>query len=268
MAVRVQLKGLMRFSYLSENGFAQSVEDLEARRGVLYDPARLERRFRLFEVIAYHTLARQQDLDFSIAVLVGECFPPAWRQRLEDIVADFAPLQIVTLPPMVHIQAVRSAFAALPDDPEATHVATFRQDDDDGIHAMTTNRIRCMAEGLLATRTDDTPFVISFNRGLYFDPAADMRVTEWYERAPLGIGLSLVAPVGDPTTVFRRNHRSLAEYYDCYSEVGRPMWIRSVHPDNDSGAMPQGRRGTARGRALHRMLEDGFGLDPAILEGF
>lgn len=264
---KAQIKGLMRFSYLSENGFAKSIPDLDARRAELYDPARLERRFRLFERLAFHTMSRQDDRDFSCAVLIGECFPDAWRARLEDIVEGFAPMQIVALPPMVHIQAVKAAYNALPDDPEATHVATFRQDDDDGMHRETTARIRSMADAMLQIRLDQKPFVIAFNRGFYFDPAAEKPISEWYERAPLGIGLAMVTPKGDHATVFRRNHRNLFEYYDCYTEVGRPMWIRSVHEDNDSTAMPQGRAGTLRPKGINKILQDGFGLTPEMLEG-
>ena len=265
MAFKSQIKGLMRFSYLSENGFAKSVSDLDARRAALYDPARLERRFRLFEQLAFPTMAQQDDRDFVCAVLIGECFPDAWRMRLEDLIADVPMMQVVALPPMVHIQAVKQAYNALPDDPEATHIATFRQDDDDGMHRETTARIRAVADAMLPVRVDDKPFVIAFNRGLYLDNSGDPGITEWYERAPLGIGLAMVTPKGDHATVFRRNHRNLVEYYDCYTEVAKPMWIRTVHQDNDSSATPQGRRGALRARGVRRVLSEGFGLTPEQL---
>ncbi|MFK7838204.1 MAG: glycosyltransferase [Sulfitobacter sp.] len=268
MTPKVQIKGLIRFSYLSENGFAKSMDDLNAMRALLYAPERLERRFKLFERLAFHTMALQDDTDFTCAVLIGECFPDAWRTRLEDMIADFSPLRIVSLPPMIHIQAVKTAYSALPDQEGATHIATFRQDDDDGMHRQTTARIRAVAQNLLQIREDKKPFVIAFNRGLYLDPAADTPVTEWYERAPLGIGLAMVTKVGDHATVFRRNHRHLTQYYDCYTEVGRPMWIRSVHQDNDSSAQPSGRAGHMRPRGIKRLLWDGFGLTHEMLEGF
>jgi hypothetical protein len=257
----------MRFSYLSENGFAKSGQGIDAMREMLYDAGRLDRRFELFEKLAFHTMALQDDTDFSCAVLIGDTFPDKARARLERIVAGFAPMQIVALPPMVHIQAVKEAYNALPDDPQATHIATFRQDDDDGMHRRTIARIRAVANSLLQVRSDTKPFVIAFNRGLYLDSSAEEPITEWYERAPLGIGLAMVTPKGDHATVFRRNHRNLVEYYDCYTEVSRPMWIRSVHGDNDSTAQPQGRAGTLRPRGLKRVLLDGFGLTPEMLEG-
>lgn len=241
------------------------MDDLTAMREMLYQPARLERRFRLFEHLAFHTMALQDDTDFTCALLIGDSFPDVWRARLEDIVAEFAPLQIVALPPMVHIQAVKAAYQALPDDPDATHIATFRQDDDDGMHRQTTARIRAVADNMLQVRQGRKPFVIAFNRGFYLDRQADVPITEWFERAPLGIGLAMVTPKGDHATVFRRNHRNLIEYYDCYSEVERPMWIRSVHEDNDSTAAPQGRPGTMPPRGIKRVLLDGFGLTPETL---
>lgn len=256
----------MRFSYLSTNGFAKSVPDVDARRAVLYDPARLERRFRFFESVALPTLARQDDRDFTCAVLIGSCFPDRWRARLEDLVSNVAMIQIVTLPPMVHIQAVKAAYDALPQQDAVTHVATFRQDDDDGLHKTTVSRIRAIADNALQMWQGRAPFVIAFNRGFYLDPTEDPPFSEWYERAPIGIGLALVAPKGDGATVFRRNHRNLVEYYDCYSEVAQPMWIRSVHQDNDSAAMPQGRPGTLKARGIARTLKEGFGLTTDCLK--
>lgn len=266
MKLKAQIKGLMRFSYLSENGFAKSTQGMDAMREMLYDPARLSRRFKLFERLAFHTMSLQADTDFTCAVLIGDSFPDKARAELEDIIRDFKPMQIVSLPPLVHIQAVKQAFNALPDDPSATHIATFRQDDDDAMHRITTARIRAVADNLLQVRTDTKPFVIAFNRGLYLDPTSETPITEWYERAPLGIGLAMVTPKGDHATVFRRNHRNLMEYYDCYSEVARPMWIRSVHADNDSTAQPQGRAGALRPRGVRRVLADGFGLTPEMLD--
>lgn len=264
---KVQIKGLIRFSYLSENGFANSRQGIEKTRAMLYDPDRLERRFAWFEKLAFHTLALQDDTDFSAAILIGDSFPDAARTRLEKLVAGFAPAQIVALPPMTHVQAVKQAYFALPDEPDATHIATFRQDDDDGMHRTTTARIRKMADTLLAARSDDTPFVIGFNRGFYLNTKTDPMLTERFERTPLGIGLTLVARKGDHATVFRRNHRQFTQFYDCYTEVGTPMFIRSVHQDNDSAAEPSGREGSLRPRGIQRVLRNGFGLTPEMLEG-
>ncbi|WP_370400163.1 glycosyltransferase [Sulfitobacter sp. JB4-11] len=262
---KVQIKGLLRFSYLSENGFAKSTQGLEQMRAMLYEPARMMRRFALFERLALHTLKLQEDQDFTVAILIGEDFPAEARSRLEDLLHGFDAAHLVALPPMVHIQAVKAAYDALPDDPAATHIATFRQDDDDAMHRDTIGRVRKIGNHMLGLRETPDPFVIAFNRGLYLNPEAEEPVTEWYERAPLGIGLAMVAEKGNPATVFRRNHRQFMQYYDCYTEVAQPMWIRSVHQDNDSGAQPTGRAGTLKPVGIRRCLRRGFGLNHDML---
>ena len=257
---KVQIKGLVRFSYLSEGGFAMSDQGQDAVRDILYDPARLERRFHMFENLALHSIKRQRNPNFKVGVLIGDSFPDAARERLEKLGKDVPQIQIISLPPLVHFNAIRRAYGAIEDDPTATHIATFRLDDDDAMHRITTNRIEKLATPLLALRDPKTPFAIAFNRGFYFDVEnKDQPISEWYEKTPLGVGLALVAPVGDPVNVFRRNHRKLGEYYDCMTEVERPMFIRSVHMDNDSGAAATGRQGDMTRREIDRALKLGFG---------
>lgn len=263
---KVQIKGLLRFSYLSENGFAKSTQGMAGMRDMLYEPARLARRFALFERLALHSLKLQEDQDFRVAILIGEDFPAQARARLEELLNGFEAAQLVALPPMKHIQAVKAAYDALPDDPQASHIATFRQDDDDAMHRDTIGRVRKVGTHLLALRETPDPFVIAFNRGLYLDAEADPPVTEWYERSPLGIGLAMVAEKGDAATVFRRNHRQFMQYYDCYTEVSQPMWIRSVHQDNDSSAQPTGRAGTLKPVGIRKCLRRGFGLNLDMLK--
>jgi len=264
---KIQIKGLLRFSYLSENGFAKSTQGMEKTREMLYAPARLDRRFALFERLALHSLKLQEDQDFTVGILIGEDFPAQARSRLESLLDGFNAAHLIALPPMIHIQAVKAAYNALPDDPDATHIATFRQDDDDAMHRETIGRVRRIGTHMLGMRDTDDAFVIAFNRGLYLDADAEEPVSEWYERAPLGIGLAMVARRGDAATVFRRNHRQFMQYYDCYTEVTQPMWIRSVHQDNDSGASPTGRAGTLRPRGIRRCLREGFDLNHEMLAG-
>ena len=264
---KLQIKGLVRFSYPSVGGFAISSVGPEKLKETLYDPARLERRFRLFEHLALHSLALQDEDDFRVGILVGDSFPAAARDRLAGLIADFPQAQIISLPEMGHIQAINAAYAALTDDPEATHTATFRLDDDDAMHRSTTRRIAELAGALTAARDPARPLALAFNRGFYWDAAnAQEPLTERYENTPLGVGLALVAPVADTTNVFRRNHRKLGQFYDCYTEVERPMFIRSVHQDNDSAAKATGRQGTLTARGIAKHLRSGFAMTPDHLK--
>ncbi len=258
---KLDVKGLVRFSYLSENGFAMSKAGMKAVRETLYAPERLDRRFRLFETLSLHCLRQQRDQSFTAGVLIGEDFPDKPRARLEDMIADMSNVHLIVRPPMIHIKATVEAFAELPSDPKATHTATFRLDDDDAMHLDTVSRIRTIAAQVMPIRNANMPFAIAFNRGFYLDSASDEPVQEMYEKTPLGVGLAVVARVGDPANAFRRNHRSIAQFYDTYTEVAAPMFIRSVHPDNDSGAQATGRKGTMGPKRIMRHLREGFGLE-------
>ena len=261
LPLKVDIKGLIRFSYLSEGGFALSNQDENAIRDTLYDPERLVRRFALFERLTLHSIKQQLEPRFRIGILIGEDFPNDARAWLERLVSDVPQVQVISLPRLPHFNATRRAFDMMGNDPEATHTATFRLDDDDAMHRLTTDRIMRMSQTLLATRNPTRPFIIGFNRGFYLDAGnSETPLTEWFEKTPLGIGLTLVMPKGMLTNIYRRNHRKLGEYYDSYIENGQPMYIRSVHEDNDSHAKATGRRGELDHEGIARVLRRGFNL--------
>ncbi|UWR22951.1 putative rhamnosyl transferase [Sulfitobacter sp. S190] len=258
---KLQMRGLIRFSYLSESGFAVSRRGVDAVRDMLYDTDRLERRFALFEALALPSLRVQDDPDFKIGLLIGDDFPLWAHARLEKLIADLPQARLVALPPMQHFQAVKQAIRKLGHDKGATHTLTFRFDDDDAIHRSTTARLRAIAMANAPVRDVAQRFAIGFNRGFYITTGPDgMTLSEEYEKTPLGIGLGLVEPLGKVHTVFRRNHRHLPQYYDTLTEVSRPMYLRSVHRDNDSGARPSGRSGTMAQEQIEETLEADFGL--------
>ena len=67
----MQVLGLCRFSYPALGGFQVGHDSTADRIAYLYDPARLEERFRLFETVALPCLMAQTDPDFEMIVLVG-----------------------------------------------------------------------------------------------------------------------------------------------------------------------------------------------------
>lgn len=256
----VQIKGLVRFSYVSENGFYVARHGIEQARQYLYAPERLDLRFRFFERVCLPTLRFQTDRDFDIGVLVGHCLPDAARARLDDLLRDVTGARIISKPPLPHFQAAKEAFDELPGRPESTHTATIRLDDDDGLHKTAVARIRALAKQMLAARDSAAPFVIAFNRGIYVYMRNPLKLEERFERNPLSVGTTLVAPKSRPLNVFKRNHRRLAEFFDTYTDVARPMFVRSVHEDNLSGANAKGRLGTMAESDLVAMMERDFGL--------
>ena len=112
----------------------------------------------------------------------------------------------------------------------------------------------------------ETPFAIGFNHGFFLRLSDDGNsITEVHERAPIGIGLTLVVPIAQRSNIFRRNHRLLHQYYDCFTDASSPMFIRSVHSDNDSGAVSTGAGKGMSNQDIETILQEGFSTDLASL---
>ncbi len=237
-----------------------SRQDADTARATLYDKSRLEKRLALFEQLALPSITAQTDQNFQTAVLIGDTFPEDFSNRLDSLLEGIANVHLVRLPRMIHIKAVRRAFAMLPDREGTTHTATFRLDDDDAIHCDTIGRIHDLGTMLLRdAQCQKNPFVISFNRGFYVGRQGKDKVEEFYEKTPVAVGMALVAPNGDKRNVFRRNHRRANQYFNCYSDMHKPMFIRTSHGGNDSEVTPSGRRGDLGADAIRRHLAEGFG---------
>lgn len=229
-----QIAGLVRFSYPSKSGFSKAFDSDAEREAFLFDPARLERRFLMFERLTLPSLLQQNDPDFDCLFLVGTRFPDDARAHLGDLIRPLARARIVTLETMHHYIATQKAFATLPRR-DVTHITTFRLDDDDALDLSYIKRLKAKAPAAVALAGDMHPVVIGFNRGFFV--AAGPAGTEVYdvkERLPLGIGLAMVCKAGRKHNIFARNHRFVPQFYNTFTDVETPAFIRSVHRDNDS----------------------------------
>ena len=173
MTFRNQIIGLMRFSYPSKGGFSPGEEDAAQAEARLYDPARLQRRFNLFEQLTLPSLLAQADGDFRMGFLIGKGLPKPWRTRLQDAVAPLRGAKIIALDQLPHYFATRKAFAQLVSD-DATHVTGFRLDDDDAIDIQHIARMRRMVEQEMAGGEPAPARDVLEARRLITDLALDM----------------------------------------------------------------------------------------------
>ncbi|GGO39191.1 hypothetical protein GCM10010991_37660 [Gemmobacter aquaticus] len=234
MTFRNQIIGLMRFSYPSKGGFSPGEQEVAQAEARLYDPARLQRRFNLFEQLTLPSLLAQADGDFRMGFLIGRGLPKPWRTRLQDAVAPLRGAKVIALDQLPHYFATRKAFAQLVSD-DATHVTGFRLDDDDAIDIQHIARMRRMVEHLLPLSGLDRPLVTGCNRGFFLElkPEGNL-VYEVAEKQPIGLGLAMTTTREMPENIYRRNHRASAQFYNTYTDLGVPAFIRTVHGDNDS----------------------------------
>lgn len=232
--IRNRIAGLVRFSYPSIGGFAHQSPD---PRSFLYDEQRLDRRFRLFEALCLPSLLAQDDRDFETIFVIGEDFPHHARSRLAETITTLPGSRILALPPVQHYLAMRQAFGTLTDG-DATHLTTFRLDDDDALARCYIGNLRVLCDGLIGLRPGTGPISVSFNRGLLLTP--DGEVAEVVEKLPPASGSALIATVGQPDNIYRRNHRLLPQFFTHFSEAETLTFLRSVHQDNDSNPHSSG----------------------------
>ncbi len=237
---RNQINILVRFSYLAESGFRVSLGGIDAARTTLYDTARLERRFALFEGLALPSLMAQSERDFTLTVLTGTDLPRPAMERLRALIAPLADAQIVALPPLPMFAATRRALDRT-QRRGITHLTSVRMDDDDAIDTGLVARLAQLSAQGTAMMGAEHPLVIAHQNGLFLElsPSGN-RAYGVVERFPIGIGLAMVTPAALRDTIFSRNHRLLPQFYTCLSDVVTPSFIRSVHVDNDADPKPSG----------------------------
>lgn len=228
-----RIVGVVRFSFPALSGFARIPREAAQAKAILYDPARLERRFALFEALTLPSMRAQTDGGYQLAFLIGDDFPEPYRKRLEHLLSDLPQAFLFRYPAATNFKATHAAFKAA-DLAGATHLTSFRLDDDDALDRNFIARLRHQARSLFPL-CRATPYVISQNRGFYAE-TGEMggAIYDVQERTPIGIGVALVAGVASGHTVFIYNHRDLAERYNAYADAVTPAFVRSVHRDNDA----------------------------------
>ncbi|TVP69666.1 MAG: hypothetical protein EA339_14360 [Rhodobacteraceae bacterium] len=266
-AICAQVIIVIRFSYVAEAGFKISQQGLDAVRTTLYAPDRLERRFHLFTALTLPSLLAQSDMDFSLAILIGEDFPRDFRARLEQLIAPFQDARIVALPPQNNYKSTRTAIEAC-RKPETTHVISVRLDDDDAMGRSVVAAQKALGPTLAGLGPEAAPVVICFNNGLFLELSeTGNSLYGVVEKLPLGIGMGMIAPVGARPTIFSTDHRRVHTRWNCYTEALTPAFIRTVHRDNDSAALVTGERKDYDSATLDKLLEAHFPFTQKALLG-
>jgi hypothetical protein len=259
MPAKIQPQAIVviRFSYLGESGWRLTHNGLEANRAALYDPARLKRRFHLFEALTLPSLLAQTDPDFTTAILIGTDFPKEWRTRLADMVKPLRDARVIALPPMKNFAATKQAIQL--STSTESHVITIRLDDDDAMSVDCIAEQKRLGPMVLEISGIDTPTIVSFNNGLFLKIAdTGNRLFGVIESLPLGIGMGMIAPKTVRPTIFSTDHRQIHTRWNCYTDSVTPHFIRTVHGDNDSGARVYGVQKDYTDTELDQIMADRF----------
>lgn len=248
---RNRIVGVVRFSFPALSAFGRTPQDADAARAMLYDPARLERRFALFERLMLPSMLAQTDQDFQLGFVIGDDFPRPWRDRLGDAIAALPGAFLFPHEPAHNYKATHAAFRAAKLD-GATHFTTFRLDDDDAMDREFIGRLRRQAQSLQAL-SGNKPYAIGHNHGFWLEIGGQgNRLYDVRERTP-ACGLALVSGIKSGLTVYVQNHRDVAERFNTWLDAETPAFIRTVHRDNDATPHVAGKKETidpAEARAL------------------
>jgi len=235
--MRAQLLGLCRFSYLGERGFQVRHGSIEERRGFLYDPQRLSRRWAWFEQVALPGLTRQTDPDHTIVIMTGPDLPQPWLGRLREIVAAHPQIRLELVPPMEHHRAACARAIHPHVDPSADWVGQFKHDDDDGLAFDFIARARRDLRLLMPVLRRDGQAYCDYMKGVILKATeAGVEALPRHVHAT-GVALVIWQRPDAPQTCIDYEHWKIGSYMNGLALGDRPMFLRAVHHDNDSGAL-------------------------------
>lgn len=266
MAPKTRCVGVMRFSVLTPTYYSERFDSLEAIAAHIFSDERMALRFHIFEALVLPSLARQSDPDFDLVILTAESLPSPHMERLTELLAPYPHMHLRPVGTDRHYQLLKGGYESV-DVGEATHRILFRLDDDDAMDINYIKRLKWTCRNLLKMHPLDTPYAIAFNRGFYVDmKEGGNEVFDAVERAPLSTGTALLAPRDYKRNPYRYNHRALGQYYNLYTDIAVPAFIRTINGSNKSNPTQMGDTRKLREKALDHQLRVHFDVTLAEMK--
>ena len=267
MAYSIQVQGLVRFSVLTEDYYADKFDTVDKIAAHIFAPDRMERRFRLFEHLCLPSLMRQSDMEFRLGVITSSHLPGNHLDRLRALTDPHPNVTVFAEDPAKQYPLLRKCYAAMQDREAHSHAINFRIDDDDAVDMGFIKRIKRQGMGLLQVADPGARTMIAHNHGFYIDMTGEgpNRVFDARERVPLSVGSALLSPMDDPGIPYAFNHRKFGQHYNLYSDIETPAFLRTLHPDNKSDPAQLGLTDKMKPGRVERLVRKHFGVEVADL---
>lgn len=236
----MQVVGLCRFSYPALGGFQTEHDSIEKRIDYLYQPKRMEDRFRHFEALALPSLKNQTDQDFTFLIVIGSQMPAVYKSRLAEMIASFPQAQILERDPGPH-RAVMQDILLEARQTISGPCLQFRHDDDDAVAASFIERLRRTAQDCRALLKTHPMVAIDFNRGFFATADEEGLQARELVTPYLGVALGLMARAKAKRTIMNFGHHKLNQTMPTVTFTDEPMFLRSLNDHNDSKANLQKR---------------------------
>ena len=230
--IHMQVIGLCRFSYPALGGFQVGHDTIEERMAYLYDDARLEERFRLFETVALPCLKAQTDPDFELIVVIGDTLPQRHLDRLRDILATLPQARIRSEPPRQHREVMKEILNSARD--RHLPCLQFRFDDDDAVAVDFVERLRAASDDCFALTQQHRTIAFDWSRGLIAEYGPDgIAATEVFR--PFDVAaLGMYVRPRCPLTIMNYAHNKINRFMPTVSFDTKHMFVRGHNASNDS----------------------------------
>ncbi|RDW14873.1 putative rhamnosyl transferase [Paracoccus thiocyanatus] len=264
--MRVQMLGLCRFSYLGGRGFQVMHETLEQRRAFLYDPERLARRWHWFENVTLPALLAQTDPDFTLVLMTGPDLPEPWLSQLRELVEIMPQARLALIPPMErHLDACMVAIAPH-IEAGADVVGHFRQDDDDAVAIDYVHDARRDFTAMRPLWERRRRLSCDYSRGLVLKATEQGISVEPRMIYNAVAALTVYLPPDAQRSVMHFPHWKIGLSMPGVTLPAKPMFVRFLNHDNDSGAIGAGYPWEADPAGWGRLLARRFRIDLDTLE--
>ncbi len=229
----MQVIGICRFSYLGHGGFQIEHGSVEERAGFLYDPDRMEERFRTFETLTLPSMRAQSDPDFTLLVVTGDSLPAAYLARLRALLADVPQAVLRTCAPGKHRQVMQVAINSVRRfDKEPC--LQFRMDDDDAVARVYVERLREAAHDLRKLGRSHRHIAIDFNQGYIVGTGAEGLSAAPTQRPYTTAALAVMFKPSVKLSVMNFAHQKLPSLMPTVTFTGEDMLLRGHNDYNDS----------------------------------
>lgn len=232
-----QVIGLCRFSYPAIGGFQVDHETIEERIAYLYNDARLEERFRLFEAVVLPSLRAQTDPDFELIVVVGDQMPAHHLARLKALIDDLPQARMHAEPPRPQREVMKQILNAARRD-FSQPCLQFRCDDDDAVAVDFIEQLRKAANDCAGLTRQHKSVAFDWNKGFiaeYSDKGISAaEIFRPFDVAALGMWVK-----GDcHLTIMNFAHNKINRFMPSVSFDEPRMFVRGHNASNDSRQKP------------------------------
>ena len=234
----VPIIGVVRFSVLMEEPAEFRVSKrttFEERRTELFDPARLEDRFRIFEAVTLASALAQTDSDWTMLVIGSSEMPEPFRTRLRDLLAPHANVALAEMAPEQSLpDFVRTEIDRLHTG--AARRAVFRLDDDDGLSRRFVAHLRQVITRW--DKGDNIAFSFPFGHLIgVTGTSGQLLFRKVHHSFGIACGLTLLTDRGFAHGPFNLGvqHRMTDRLLPTVCETDGPAYVLISHGSNDTG---------------------------------